>query len=58
MELVVLEYFTAATDVLHTIVTKVSQDGGRLLISSRAFSSSSIIILCANNWEMIRSGEL
>jgi hypothetical protein len=36
MELVVSEYFTAATDVLHKVVTKVSQVGGRLLISSRA----------------------
>jgi hypothetical protein len=55
MELVISEYFTAAADALHTVVKKVSQDGGRLLISSRAFSSSSIVIPCADSWEMIPS---
>jgi hypothetical protein len=54
MELVVSQYFTALADVLHTDVTKVSQDSGRLLISNRAFSSLSIVIPCADNWEMIQ----
>jgi hypothetical protein len=49
MELIVSEYFTAAADALHTVVTKVSQDGGRLLISSTAFNSSSIVIPCADS---------
>jgi hypothetical protein len=53
MELVVSEYFTAVADALQTVVTKVSQDGGRVLISSRALSSSSIVIPCADSWEMI-----
>jgi hypothetical protein len=44
MELVVSEYLTAVADAVHMVVTKVSQDGGRLLISKRAFSSSSIVI--------------
>jgi hypothetical protein len=53
MELVVSEYFTAVIDTLHMVVTKVSWDGGRLLIINRAFSSSLIFIPYANNWEMI-----
>jgi hypothetical protein len=53
MELVILVYFTATADVLHTVVTKVFQDGGRLLISSRAFTSSSIVIPCVYNWERV-----
>jgi hypothetical protein len=55
MELVVLEYFTAAVDALQTAVTKVSQDGGRVLISNRALSSSSIVIPCGDSWELIPS---
>jgi hypothetical protein len=55
MELVVSEYFTAIAEALHTVVTKVSQDGGRLLISNRAFSSSSIVMPCADSWEMMPS---
>jgi hypothetical protein len=42
-------------DALHTVVTKVSQDGRRLLISKRAFSSSSIVIPCADSWEIMPS---
>jgi hypothetical protein len=53
MELVISKYFMAAASALHTVVTKVFQDGGRLLISSTAFSSSSIVIPCGNSWEMI-----
>jgi hypothetical protein len=55
MELVVSEYFTAVVDALQMVMTKVSQDGGRVLISNRALSSSSIIIPCADSWEMIPS---
>jgi hypothetical protein len=38
MELVVSQNLTAVADALHTVVTKVSQDSGRLLISNRGFS--------------------
>jgi hypothetical protein len=55
MELIISEYFTAEVDALHTVVKKVSQDGGKLLINSRAFSSSSIVIPCADSWVMIPS---
>jgi hypothetical protein len=55
MELIVSEYFMATTDVLQTVMTKVSQDAGRLLISSGGFSSSSIIIPCANSRKMTPS---
>jgi hypothetical protein len=47
--------FTAVADVLHTVVTKVSQDDGRLLINIRALNSSSIVIPYADSWEMIPS---
>jgi hypothetical protein len=53
MELVFSEYFTTVADALHTFIKKVSQDGGRLLITNRAFSSSSIVIPCVENWKMI-----
>jgi hypothetical protein len=52
MELVVS---TAAVDTLEMVVTKVSLHGGRLLISNRAFNSSSIVIACADSREMIPS---
>jgi hypothetical protein len=55
MDLVVSEYFTAAAGALHMVVTKVSQDGGRLLISNGAFSSLSIVMPCADSWEMMPS---
>jgi hypothetical protein len=55
MELVVSEYFMVIADALETVVTKVSQDGGRLLINNRAFSSSSIVIPCVDSWEMMPS---
>jgi hypothetical protein len=53
MELVVSKYFTAVADALHTVMTKVSQDGGRLLISNRVFKSSSIVIPCVDSWEIM-----
>jgi hypothetical protein len=55
MELVVSEYFIAGVDVLHTVVTKVSQDGGILLVRNRVFNSLSIDIPCAESYEMIPS---
>jgi hypothetical protein len=55
MELVVSEYFMAVADALQTVVTKVSQDGGSLLISNRAFSMSSIVNPCADSREMMPS---
>ena len=35
---------TVIADTFDTVVTNVSHEGGRLLISRRAFSSSSIVI--------------
>jgi hypothetical protein len=55
MELIVSKYFTDILDVLHMVVTNVSQDGGRLLISNRDFISLSIVIPCADRWEMTPS---
>ena len=42
--LVTLEYSITMVDALHTIVTKVSHEGGKLLIESMAFSSPSIVV--------------
>ena len=42
--LVTLEYLMAAVEALHTVVTKVSQEEGRLLMSIIALSSSSIVV--------------
>jgi hypothetical protein len=55
MDLIVSDYITVAVDALHTVETKVSQEGGRLLICNRAFNLSLIHIPCANSWEMIPS---
>ena len=38
------EYFTAAVEELHTVVTKVSDEDGRLLMTSIALNSSSIVV--------------
>ena len=46
------EYFTAVVEALHTIVTKVSHEEGRLLMSSIALSSSSIVVPWAEIWEL------
>ena len=45
MEFVISEYFMAVVDVLHIVVTKVSHEDGRLVISNRAFSSCSSLIV-------------
>ena len=45
IELVTLEYVILVVDALHTVVMKVSHEGGRLLIRDIAFKSSSIVVL-------------
>ena len=42
--LVISEYLMAVVEALHTVVTKVSQEEGRLLMSIIALSSSSIAV--------------
>ena len=42
--LVTLEYLMTVVEALHTIVTKVSQEEGRLLMSIIALSSSTIVV--------------
>ena len=42
--LVTSKYFMVAIEALHTVVTKVSHEGGRLLMSSIALNSSSIVV--------------
>ena len=44
IELVTSEYFTTVADVFHTMVTKVLHEGGRLIVSNMAFTSSSIVV--------------
>ena len=50
--LVTLEYLMAVVEALHTVVTKVSQEEGRLLMSIIALSSSSIVVPCDEIWEL------
>ena len=42
--LVTSEYLMAVVEALHTVVTKFSQEEGRLLMSIIALSSSSIVV--------------
>ena len=42
--LVTLEYLTVVVEALHMVVTKVSHEDGRLLMSDIALNSSSIFI--------------
>ena len=42
----------AVAEALHTVVTKVSQEEGRLLMSIMALSSSSIVVPCDVIWEL------
>ena len=56
--LVTSEYLMAIVEALHTVVTKVSYEEGRLLMSIIALSSSSIIIPCDEIWELILSYSL
>ena len=51
--LVTSEYFTTIVDALHVSVTKVSHEGGRLLMSNIAFNSSSIVIPLPKVWECL-----
>ena len=46
------EYWMGIVEALHTIVTKVSQEEGRLLMSIIALSSSSIVVPCDEIWEL------
>ena len=39
--------------VVENLVTNVSHDKGKLLISRRAQSSSLLVLPCVDNWEMI-----
>ena len=50
--LVTSEYLMAVVEALHTIVTKVSQEEGRLLMSINALSSSLIVVACDEIWEL------
>ena len=56
--LVTSEYLMAIVEALHTVVTKVSQEEGRLLMSIIALSSSSIVVPCDVIWELILSYSL
>ena len=46
------EYLIAVVEALHTVVTKVSQEEGRLLMSIVALSSSSIVVPYDEIWEL------
>ena len=50
--LVTSEYLMAIVEVLHTVVTRVSQEEGRLLMSIIGLSSSSIVVPCDVIWEL------
>ena len=50
--LVTSEYLMAVVEALHTVVTKVSQEEGRLLMSIMALSSSSIVVPYDEIWEL------
>ena len=50
--LVTSEYLMAVVEALHTVVTKVSQEEGRLLMSIMALSSSSIAVPYNVIWEL------
>ena len=47
-----LEYLTSVVEALHKVVTKVSYEEGRLLMSIIALSSSSIVVPCDEIWEL------
>ena len=46
------EYLMAVVEALHTVVTKVSLEEGRLLMSIIALSSSSIVVPYDVIWEL------
>ena len=50
--LVTSEYFTVVVEALHTVVTKVSHEEGRLLMSNIDLNSSSIVVPWAEIWEL------
>ena len=50
--LVTTEYLMAVVEALHTVVMKVSQKEGRLLLSIIALSSSSIVVPCDVIWKL------
>ena len=50
--LVTSEYFTAVVEALDKVSTKVSHEEGRLLISSIALRSSSMVVPRAEIWEL------
>ena len=52
------EYLMVVVEALHTVVTKVSQEEGRLLMSIMALSSSLIVVPCDVIWEIILSYSL
>ena len=46
------EYFTTTVEALHTVVTKVFHEKGRLLMSNIALNSSSVVVAWAEIWEL------